>query len=109
MMTSKEEILENVTEDQVKDNMEVGIIMAIDEKKNLLNEQIKDLSKKELTRLIRNAANFPQQVSVNGARELAATQTLYAIKDLQVEMSILSIGKMQEEQDGNNSEGEQNE
>lgn len=107
-MTSKEEILGNITEEQIQDNMETGIIMAIDEKKAVLDEQLKDLSKKELVRLIRNAANFPQPVSLTGAKEREATETLYTIKDLQVEMALISIGKLQQDND-NESEGGSNE
>lgn len=108
-MTSKEEILDNVSVEQIQDNMETGIIMAIDEKKAELKTQLKDLSKKELVRLINNAANFPQPVSVTGGAEKTATETLYTIKDLQIEMALISIGKLQEDNDNKESEGEDDE
>jgi chemotaxis response regulator CheB len=100
---------EEITEEQVKDNLETGLVMAIEEKSKVLAENLKELSKKELIRLIKSAASFPNPNLRAGATqaELTAVQNLYAIKDLQVELAICTIGRAQEEQ--NNSEGEDNE
>lgn len=115
---------ENITEEQVKDNLETGIVMAIEEKKrdlfNRIDNIVSEISVKpgsksffaihELARILKSAATFPNAV-IQGrpsTRELGAVQDLYAIKDLQVELAICAIARGQEEQD-NNSQEETNE
>ena len=42
---------------------------------------------------------FPLSSATNGSKERIATETLYAIKDLQTELAIHVIGEAQKEQD----------
>lgn len=105
---------EEVTEEQVKDNLETGIVMAIEGKKRELFNRIDNITGEisvkhgsksyyalnELVRILKSAATFPNAV-VQGKpsqRELDAVADLYAIKDLQLELGIVTIGRAQEEQ-----------
>ena len=94
----KEEMQE-LSVDDVLERQQDGIILAIRDFSSKLEEEIKDLNKDELNRLIMNAANFPLSSATNGSKERIATETLYAIKDLQVELAIHVIGKAQKEQE----------
>jgi hypothetical protein len=94
----KEEMQE-LSVDDVLERQQDGIILAIRDYSSQLEDQIKDLSKNELSRLIMNAANFPLSSATNGSKERIATETLYAIKDLQVELAIHTIGEVQKEKD----------
>jgi hypothetical protein len=121
MMTSKNE---QITEEQVKDNLENGLVMVIEEKKkeffNKIDGIAKNISVKpnsksayalmELIRVLKSAATFPTPTLKGkpSERELHAVANLYEIKDLQIEMAICAIGRLQEEQD-NNSQEESNE
>lgn len=90
-----------VTEEQIKDNLENGIVLALQEHIQDFEKKIESLSKKELKRLLRSAARFPETSLNKGPSndELEATQRLFAIKDLQVELAIVTLGRQQEELD----------
>lgn len=121
-MTSK--IEEQITEEQVKDNLETGIVMAIEAKKrefiNRIDNTVAEISVKEgsksyfalheLVRILKSAATFPNAVVLGkpSQRELDAVADLYAIKDLQHELAIITIARQQEEND-NNTQTQENE
>lgn len=118
-MTSKTEELE-ITEEQVKDNLETGLIMAIEEKSKEFFNKIDDIAKNisvkpnsksayalmELIRVLKSSATFPNAAlqGTPSERELLTINDLYAIKDLQIEMAICAIGRLQEEQDNSSKE-----
>lgn len=119
-MTSKDE---KITEEQVKDNLETGIVMAIEEKKRGFFSTVDELASSiavkpnsksmyalnELVRIIKSAATFPsaQIPKSPSERELKAVQDLYSIKDLQIELAICTIGRAQEDND--NAKEQENE
>lgn len=95
---------EQQTEEQTMSNLQEGIILAIEEKREELEALLPLLSKNELKRTIKNMARFPRTPSSpTSENEAKVLQALFAVKDLQVEMAILSIGEKQKE-----IEGEQN-
>lgn len=99
-----------ISEEQVKDNLETGLVLAIEEKRKELLGSLENLSKKELKRLLENVARFPEPRVPSGGfgkSEATATETIYAIKDLQLELGIVTLARKQEEND--NSKGEDNE
>lgn len=96
--------MENVTQNtQPQDiKMREGIILALQDKINEFNNVVENMTRTGLLNLVRNAASFPQVLYKGHETERKATEILYTIKDLQVELAILTIAEMQQkgEEDG---------
>lgn len=84
------------------DTMEDAIVISIIEKNKELLEVLPELSLKEAKRVIKNIGMFPAPVPPNAGNETIATETIYAIKDLQIELAIIKIGKSQLEKENEN-------
>ena len=81
--------------DQNLDVMSMAIVDTIIEKNREILEVLPELSKKELQRVIKNVGTFPAPVPPNAGNETKMTEALYALKDLQIQLAILKIGKQQ--------------
>jgi hypothetical protein len=90
---------DKMMESKNMDNLQSGIIMAIEQKADEFESLIPSLSKNALERLLKDAVRFPRSLPTTSEVEASALETLYAIKDLQVELAILTIGKLKEEKD----------
>lgn len=95
---------EPMTLEQIEESLEDGVLLAIIEQTELLNNLLKEdeLSKNELIRVVKNIASFPSPIPPNKGMETRITHVLYTIKDLQVEQSIINIAKQQQEQEEGN-------
>lgn len=88
--------------DDVLENMEKATIEAI---KNLKEETIPlldDLSKKELKRVVINLFNFPEPIKIEDKTEVEVLKNIYALKDMQLQLSIQAIGRVQQEKENEN-------
>ena len=85
-------------------NLREGIILALRDKAKEFEDSLQGLTRNALVNLLINAANFPEIRPPRGQAELQATQDLFAIKDLQVELAVLTIAEIQRQQ----QQGEEN-
>ena len=103
-MTSKE--LTQEEESEAGENLENGIYLAIYEKHREFDDLTKDFSKKQLRKLLDKSITFPS-ADLDGSespRFIEGLQNLYAIKELQMELSIIRVAKHQLQQDSEQGE-----
>ena len=86
-------------QEDIEEKMIDGAIAAIQEKTNQLKPLLKDLTNNELKRIILNVATFPAACSPNEGKEIEATQVIYAIKKLQTDVAVMTIGQIQKEKE----------
>lgn len=88
--------------EDIEQSMQESAIQGIEEFKKDLFPLLGKLSKNEMERVIKNIANFPQPSKTNAGPEEEATVLLYSIKDLQVQLAITAIGRIQQEREQEN-------
>ena len=101
-MTTSKEYTESEMIDAIEENLEDSIIKNVVELANKMDDILPSLSKKELKRLVVNLARFPDIKSTIGSKEEEATETMFMIKDLQQQLYVITLGKLQKERESQN-------
>ena len=91
---------ENLTAEEIYDNMLQGLEIGIKDLQGRLSEQVDGLTQKQLRRCLKAVINYPEaQQDVKTEREAKFVTGMYTLHMQQVQLEIQAIGQLQEEFD----------
>lgn len=76
-----------------------AIAQGIAELRSKIDDLTPSLSKKELERVVKQVARFPEQVSASGKKEVEMLEYIYQVKDLQVQLAMFTLVEAQRDKD----------
>lgn len=95
-----EKAKEELTAEQVYENMLQGLEIGIQDLQGRLTEEVDGLSQKQLRRCLKALINYPEaEHDGKSERELKFVTGLYTLHQMQVQLEIQAIGQLQEEMD----------